>query len=104
MQRDETAPPKALIRAGVLPTLLRSGETRPLELQKEDKADKRRALQENKGTQDKKSGDWTEYQGELGKTSKGRPWNSEMHGDKSQCPAQPVCEIRYGNSPKLVGS
>lgn len=67
MQRDETAPPKGLIRAGALPTLLRFGEMRPLELQKEDEAEQRIVLHENKGTQDKKSGDWTEDQGEFGK-------------------------------------
>lgn len=54
VQGDETAPPKGLIRAGVLPTLLRFGEMRPLELEKEDKAEQRSGLQENKGTQDKK--------------------------------------------------
>lgn len=84
MQRDEAAPPKGLIMAGVLPRLVRFGKLRPLELQKEEEAEQRSGPGENKGIQDKKSGDWTENQGEFGKTSKGRSWSSEMHGDKSR--------------------
>lgn len=41
MQRDEAAPPKRLIMAGVLPRLVRFGKLRPLELQKEEEAEQR---------------------------------------------------------------
>lgn len=41
MQKDETAPPKGLIMAGVLPRLLRFGKLKPLELQKEEEAEQR---------------------------------------------------------------
>lgn len=44
VQKDETAPPKGLIMAGVLPRLLRFGKLKPLELQKEEKAKQRSGL------------------------------------------------------------
>lgn len=44
MQRDEAAPPKGLIMAEVLPRLVRFGKLRPLELQKEEKAEQRSGL------------------------------------------------------------
>lgn len=44
VQRDEAAPPKRLIMAGVLPRLVRFGKLRPLELQKEEEAEQRSGL------------------------------------------------------------